>query len=201
MINKKKIIITVMLFTLVFPLISHGETFDFEMNANSTDVEGKLNAQLPVYGTYLSTGVGIITSEDDDSYWLSNLNAALKDNILSDSLTFGLGFKGLFGQAEVDNQEYKIRALNFFGIGEYDFRRTNLKLPLSLSLSYSMSPTPLNFSDTKKYQEFIFTVYGHIVGNAAIIAGYRNIDARFDADPDDVKHSEDAYFFGIKLIF
>ena len=191
-----------MLFTLIFHLTSHGETFDFEMNANSTDVEGKINAQLPVYGTYLNTGVGIISSEDDDdSYWLSNLNAALKDNILSESLTFGLGFKGLFGQAEVDNKEYKIRALNFLVIGEYDFRRTNLKLPLSLSLSYSTSPTPLNFSDTKKYQEFIFAVYGHIVGNAAVVAGYRNIDARYDADPNDVKHSDDAYFFGIKLMF
>jgi hypothetical protein len=64
-----------------------------------------------------------------------------------------------------------------------------------------MSPTPLNFSDTKKYQEFISTVYVHIGDSAAAVVGYRNIDARFDDGPGEAKHSDDAFFFGIKLLF
>ncbi len=149
MIKINKIILTVLLFTLVFPIISHGETLDFELNANSTDVEGKLNVQLPVYGTYLNVGAGAIVSDNDDYYWVSNVSAALKDEVLLEALTLGLGFKGLIGQAEVHNEDFNIRSLSFLALGDYDFRKTNIRLPLSLSLSYAMSPSPLNFSDTK----------------------------------------------------
>ncbi len=201
MIKINKIILTVLLFTLVFPIISHGETFDFELNANSTDVEGKLNAQLPAYSTYLYVGVGAIFSDNDDDYWVANVSAALKDEVLLEALTIGLGFKGLTGQADVHNEDFNIRSLSFLALGEYDFRKTNIRLPISLSLSYAMSPTPLNFSDTKKYQEFISTVYVHIGNSASAVVGYRNIDARFDDDPGEAKHSDDAFFFGIKLLF
>ncbi len=203
MIKINKIILTVLLFTLVFPIISHGKTFDFELNANSTDVEGKLNVQFPVYGTYLSVGAGAIVSDndDDDDYWVSNVNAALKDEVLLEALTLGLGFKGLTGQADVHNEDFNIRSLCFLALGEFDFRKTNIRLPISLSLSYAMSPNPLNFSDTKKYQEFISAVYVHIGNNAAAVAGYRNIDARFDDDSSEAKHSDGAFFFGIKLLF
>ena len=201
MIKINKMILTVLLFTLVFPIISHGENFDFELNANSTDVEGKLNVQLPVYGTYLNVGAGAIFSDNDDDYWVSNVSAALKDEVLLEALTLGLGFKGLTGQADVHNEDFNIRSLSFLALGEYDFRKTNIRLPISLSLSYAMSPTPLNFSDTKKYQEFISTVYVHIGNNAAAVVGYRNIDVRFDYDSGEAKHSDGAFFFGIKLLF
>ncbi len=201
MIKINKMILTVLLFTLVFPIISHGETFDFELNANSTDVEGKLNARLPVYGTYLYTGVGAIFSDDDDYYWISNVSAVLKDEALVEALTLGLGFKGLIGQAEARNEDFNIRSLSFLALGEYDLRKTNIRLPISLSLSYAMSPSPLNFSDTKEYQEFISTVYVHIANRASAVVGYRNIDVRFDHGSGEAKHSDDAFFFGIKLLF
>jgi len=201
MIKINKIILTVFIFTLVFPIISYGETFDFELNANSTDVEGKLNAQLPVYSTYLYVGVGAIFSDDDDYYWVSNVSAVLKDEALVEALTLGLGFKGLIGQAEARNEDFNIRSLSFLALGEYDLRKTNIRLPISLSLSYAMSPTPLNFSDTKKYQEFISTVYVHIAHRASAVAGYRNIDARFDYGSGEAEHSDSAFFFGIKLKF
>jgi hypothetical protein len=41
----------------------------------------------------------------------------------------------------------------------------------------------------------------HIGDSAAAVVGYRNIDARFDDGPGEAKHSDDAFFFGIKLLF
>ncbi|MDY6844757.1 MAG: hypothetical protein SVW57_11755, partial [Thermodesulfobacteriota bacterium] len=149
----RKTAVILLLSVLMLPSISQAETLSFEINANSDDIEGKVEAQFYIYETPLHAGFGIIYSDKD--YILSNLNFALKSEIFISALTLGLGFKGVFGEADIALKEFDVGVLSFLIQGEYDFRKDISNLPISICLSFSVAPDPLSFSDTERYYEFV----------------------------------------------
>ncbi len=195
---KKPFLILFILF-LSFPAMVYAETITLELNANSTDVEGKFETKLQRYETDLRLGGGILFSKDNNL--ISNITFSLKDDIFIPALTLGLGFKGIYGRTDIDDTDYNVMALGFLLLGEYDFRKDYTQLPISIAANFSFSPTPLSFMDTEQYMDFNIALYFHIVDNASILAGYRNIETNINTDPDEVKETDDAIFFGCRLSF
>lgn len=199
MIYNKRLALAVMLIILIFPIISRGEPVNFEINVNTTDLEGKIDTQFEFYESYLNLGFGTIYS--DNEYLISNLNLALKDEVFMPGLTLGLGFKGLVGETEINDKDFDLMAISFLVVGEYDFRKEFSDLPLVASAGISLAPGPLSFSESKRYMDFTSAVYLYVIRNGAFFLGYRIIKARFDDSSREVKMSDDALFFGIKLGF
>ncbi len=196
---KKQFLFLLFILFLFFPAMTYAETIILELNANSTDVEGKFETKFQGYETDLRLGGGILFSKDNNL--ISNITFSLKDDIFIPALTLGLGFKGIYGRTEIDDTDYTVMALGFLLLGEYDFRKDYTQLPISIAANFSFSPTPLSFMDTVQYMDFMIALYFHIVDNASILAGYRNMESKITTDPNDVNKTDDAIFFGCRLSF
>jgi hypothetical protein len=199
MIDMKRFAVTLAFITLIIPKISSGETLSVEVNANATDLEGKIDYQLKIAENDASIGFGTIYSADD--YFFSNLNGALKDEVFIPGLTLGLGLKGLVGKAEIKDNEFDLLAIGFLAVGDYDFRKEFPGLPLVASLSISFAPEPLSFLESKRYLEFTGAVSCYLIEKGAVVAGYRIIQARFDNPSSEDKMSDSGFYFGLKLDF
>lgn len=187
--------------TLILPAMSFAETYTLELNANTTDVEGKAEVKFQGYETDVRFGGGILYS--DDEYLLTNVTLSLKDDIFTPALNLGLGFKGIYGRKEYENidTDYNAMAVGFLLLAEYDFRKDYTQLPVSIGTNFSFSPKPLCFMDCEQYLDFMVAVYFHIVDNAAILAGYRYSEMEIDMDPGKDTSSYDAFYFGCRLSF
>jgi len=195
----KRFFLTLVLMTIVFPGTSLGETFTLELNANATDVEGKIEARLPRYETSLNLGAGVLYGKDERL--ISNLNFFLKDEIFIPALTLGLGFKGLYGYVTSNDTDYDIAGLGFLVLGEYDFRIDYPRIPVLISANSSLVPSPLCFKDGEQYFDFVLTAYVYIVNNAALLAGYRNINTKLEVDTNKFSEKDNAVFFGCRILF
>ncbi len=196
----KKIIFACMLF---FFFTNHAfcEMAGLELNVNTSDVEGKFEFILPHYEMNIMPGAGVLYS--DDRYLLSNINLSVRDQVFSPALSLGLGFKGIFGTAEKPdgNGDYDAGALGFLLVGEYDFRKDFTTVPISLVAMLSGAPDPLCLMDTDRFFDFSLTVYGHIIKNASVLAGYRHLNFRFGENADEKKVIDNAIYVGCKLHF
>jgi len=47
----------------------------------------------------------------------------------------------------------------------------------------------------------VLTVYVYLVDNAALLAGYRNINIKLDIDDTQYKEKDNAAFFGCRILF
>jgi hypothetical protein len=195
-IKRMMLIIAVIIFML--PSVSFGKNLEFEINANSDDIEAKLGWKFPLYKKYPKMGVGLIYN---DEYVIPKMSLALDDEVLMPGLTLGLGFEGLAGEVEIHDKDFDLRALSFLMLGEYDFSRKLTTLPIKVSASLAVAPDPLSFSDSNRYVGFSSGVYFYVVRDAAIGIGYRTFSARFDDGPREVKRSEDTILFGFKFSF
>lgn len=194
----KKIILTIAVITFMLPSVSQGKNLEFEINANSDDIEVKLGWKFPFYKKYPKMAAGLIYS---DEYMLPKISLALDDEVLTPGLTLGLGFEGLAGEVEIHDKDFDLRALSFLMLGEYDFSRKLTTIPIKASASLAIAPDPLSFSDSNRYLELSSGVYFYVVRNAAIGIGYRGFRARFDDGPREVKRSEDTMLLGFKFSF
>lgn len=199
MTEKIRLALTLLLIILFFPKISSGENISVEVNTNSSDLEAKIDYRLDFYESNIDIGAGTIYSSDD--YFFSNLNFAIKDEVFIPGLTFGLGLKGVVGEAEIKNKDFNLLAISFLAVGEYDFRNDFPGLPVVVSTSISLAPRPLCFLESERYLEFTGAVYVYLIENGAVVVGYRSISARFEKSSDEEKKSDDGLFFGIKLNF
>ena len=184
---------------LLLSATSFAGSVSVEVNANTDDVAGVVEYDSQAFGAVLNLGGGLIFSDND--YTLGNLHIALKDEIFAPALTLGLGFKGLFGQAEVSDENYDVAAIGFVLLGEYDFRKIYLNFPVLIFAEFSGAPDPLSFGDTTSYMDFNTGIRAYIVRSAAIVAGYRilNIDLE-DSDTSD-ELNDDAWYIGLRLTF
>jgi len=198
MISIKRVALIVALLAFILPGASLAEDLSVEIYASSEDVDLKISREFPFYDNYMEAGFGLYYGED---YLISNLNLALKGEVATPGLTLGLGFKGLFGEVEIQNRDLDLRAVSFLVLGEYDLGEKFFNLPLNVSVSISMAPERLCLSDTKKYLEFYSAIYLYIVKNGAIGIVYRSFEARFEEPSGEVKESDDAVLLGLKLSF
>lgn len=192
----------ILIIFFAFPGFAFGEDITgIEVNVNSSDVEGKFEFRIPRYKTNIIAGAGILYSEDN--HLISNLSISLRDQAFVKPLSFGIGFKGWIGTAEEYEIDYDMASIGFLLTGEYDFRKheDRLRIPISLNSTFSFAPEPLCFIDSKQYFDFSFTVYGHLLKNASVLAGYRHLNFRFEKITDTITKTDDSLFIGCKLHF
>ena len=170
-----------------------------EINANADDVTGLVEYDSQAFGAVLNLGGGLIFSDND--YTLGNVHIALKDEIFTPALTLGLGFKGLFGQAEVSGEDYDAAAIGFGVLGEYDFRKIYLNFPIVIYAEFSGSPDPLSFSDTTGYMDFNTGIRAYLVRSAAVVAGYRVLRIDFKDSNTSDELTDDTWYIGLRLTF
>lgn len=170
-----------------------------EVNANTDDVAGVVEYDSQAFGAVLNLGGGLIFSDND--YTLGNLHIALKDELFAPALTLGLGFKGLFGQAEISDEEYDVAAIGFVLLGEYDFRKIYVNFPILIYAEVSGSPDPLSFRDTTGYLDFNTGIRAYIVRSAAIVAGYRVVKIDLEDSNTSDELNDDAWYIGLRLTF
>ena len=190
------LIVALMIFAL--PKYSLGASIRSEIYANTDDIRIDLGWVFPAYDSYPEAGLGLDYSDD---YLITNINFALKDDVLFPGLILGLGLKGLVGHVDVGAEEFDLGAAAFQVLGEYDLREKSTNLPITISASFSIAPEALCFSDSSRYREFFSALYVYIIQNGAIGIGYRNFEARFDDPSGQVKASDDSLFIGFRLHF
>ena len=127
MANMKRIALIFSLLALMFPSASLAEKLGVEVNASSDDIDLRLSLESPLYENTGEFAFGLSYSDD---YLIPSLSGALKGEVFIPRLTLGLGFKGVFGEAEIHDKDYDLRAIGFRVLGEYDFGEAFLHLPL-----------------------------------------------------------------------
>lgn len=184
---------------LAIPASALSEGMSLELNANSSDVEGKFESKVLRYQADLYAATGVLYSNGD--YILGNLNASMRDTVFTPALTLGLGLKGVAGSVDFPGKDYEVYALGFMFRGAYDFRDDRTEWPFSIVYGFTWAPSPLSFGDTDRYIDSDLTVHVHVVDSAAILIGYRFFDVRFSTDVERQKKNDDAVYFGLKMYF
>jgi hypothetical protein len=199
---KRQILCPVVILILIFGVwcrTSGARTYRAQIYANSDDFMAKVESESLISDAVLKVGAGFAFSEGD--YQMGNVFFAVQDEVFIPALTLGLGFKGVMGTADVDDDDYNIAAIGFMALGEYDFRKIYYNLPVLIYANFTGSPDPLSFDDTDTYLELDMGVKGYIVRNAAVVLGFRSIEVRFDEDSDKIKLNDDAFYFGVEISF
>ncbi len=197
MIKFIKITAVILVAMITAPATTLAADASVELNVNNSDLEARLDVLVNPGGAPVTVGGGFLYSDDDD-FWLSNVNIAIKDEVGATGLNLGLGFKAVFGDTDTDTDDFTTLALAFQFFAEYDFRESGANLPVSIAASLAWAPEVLSFSDTEDYFEFYTAVYIHINYWAAIFIGYRDIEIEYD---DDAEGEHDAFYFGARLAF
>jgi hypothetical protein len=197
MIKFIKITAVIFVTMIIAPATTLAADASVELNVNDSDLEARFDVLVNPGGAPLTMGGGFLYSDDDD-FWLSNVNIAIKDEVGAPGLNLGLGFKGLFGETDTPVDDFTTLALAFHFFAEYDFRESGANFPVSIMASLAWAPEVLSFSDTEDYFEFYTAVYIHINYWASIFLGYRDLEIEFE---DNVEGEHDAFYFGARLTF
>ncbi len=199
----KKIIesLTFIFITIITSSICVASAYHFEINANRSSVEAKFDVTTAIDQGSLTTGVSTIYDEDD--YKILSAGVALGDEILAPGLKCSLGFKGVLGQVEEDQQDSDVMAISFLLSAVYDIPETLSPIPIKASAGICVAPEPLCFLDSDRYLDIRTSLSFYIIENGAIIVGYRRLKIHFDNDnpANNWEMSDDALFVGYRLRF
>jgi len=195
----KRIIGQIVFIIMITSGISFAGTYELEVNAGRSTIEGRLDRVMTVKQGLLTTGIGAIYNDDD--YKIANVKLTLGNGASLPELRFNLGFKGVLGNIEKGNKDGDLMAVGFLFLGKYSIPETISPIPIDVSVGFSYAPDSLCFSDSDKYLDFRASLDFHIVKNAAIILGYRHIKVRFDDNRGQWEMSDDAVFIGYRLKF
>ncbi len=176
----------------------------FEINAASSEVEGRFGTSWEVWGNLLSLGMDGLFSDED--HFILNLNLTYGNTMFSPRLRFDIGFKGLWGEADIGENTSTLGALGFLFKGAYDFPEieifSDLFLDLELAAELTTAPSPLAFSDTDNYYDARIALAVNVTQDkrSSLIFGYRMIKMEFE-DPVEWKKKDDKFYFGFRLRF
>ena len=194
-----KIIGQIVFIIMITSGISFASTYELEVNAGHSAIEGRLDRTTTIEKGLLTTGIGAVYNDDD--YKIANVKLTLGNGISLPELKFNLGFKGLLGNIEKDNKDGDLMAVGFLFLGKYSIPETISPIPIDVSVGFSYAPDSLCFLDSDRYLDFRTSLDFRIVKNAAIILGYRYIKVRFDDNRGRWEMSDDAVFLGYQLRF
>jgi hypothetical protein len=185
--------------------------FFFEISANDADVELAFGHVWEENARNFRTTFGASVLYNDDEYEAFNLLFLLGNRI--DRFRMDIGFKGVFGTVEKDNDtEGDISAVGFYVTGAWDLPVVDfifgLPLDFELGSSFTIAPDPLAFEDLESYGEFRFTVGLYVLEQkkGLVFLGYRSIDTSFttgdgDDGGDEWDIQNDSVLFGYRFIF
>ena len=197
--DTKKIIGQIVFIIIITSGISFAGTYDLEINAGQSAIEGRLDKTMTIEQGRLTTGIGALYNDDD--YKIANVKLTLGNGISLPELRFDLGFKGVLGNIEKGQKDGDLTAVGFLLLGKYSIPETISPIPIDVSVGFSYAPDSLSFSDSDSYLDFRASLDFRIVKSAAIILGYRYIKVRFDDNTGRWEMSDDAVFVGCQLSF
>jgi len=195
----RKVIGQMVFITMITSGISFAGTYDLEVNASHSAIEGRLDKTMTIERGLLTAGVGALYNDDD--YLIGNVKLTLGNGISLPELRFNLGFKGVVGNVEKGQKDGDLTAIGFLLLGKYSIPETISPIPIDVSVGFSYAPDSLCFSDSDRYVDFKASLDFRIVQNSAIVLGYRYIKVRFDENGGPWEMSDDAVFVGIQLGF
>lgn len=186
---------------LILPAAAAAANTSIDLNVNDEEVQAGIDVRTDPFQTPLVVGAGFLYSDNGEEYWLSDIHAAVKDEVLLPALSLGLGLKGLLGNTDFGPRDFDTSALAFQFLGDYDFRKTAANLPLSVSAGLDYAPEVLSFGDTDEYLYFYSHLAFHINDYAAVFVGYRDLDIDYEDGGDRDELSDDAVFLGVRFSF
>lgn len=186
---------------LMVPAAAIAANTAVELNVNSDQVEAGIDVRTDPFQAPLIVGAGFLYSDDGEEYWLANLHAAVKDEVLLPALSLGLGLKGLFGNTDFGPRDFDTSALAFQFLGDYDLRKTAANIPLSLSAGFDYAPEVISFGDTDEYRHFYCQLAFHINDYAAVFVGYRDLNIDYKDGGERAELSDDAGYLGVRFSF
>ena len=197
----KRIIGAIAFITIMTSGISFADSYHMELNASRSGLEARFDVTHAVDKGTLTTGIGYVYEDNHDDYKIGDVKLTLGDEILTPGLRCDLGFKGLIGEVEKNHKDSDLIAIGFLLSAAYKTPKTISPIPLEISASVCTAPDPLSFRDAERYFETKASVGIYVVGNGAIVLGYRHIKVRIDDDPKNWDMSDKAVFFGFRLGF
>lgn len=201
--------LSVFLVLTLLSAVSHAvDAFDIEINANQSELEGRIGIRHPVLSeTLLSTGLGVVSS-DEKEYTVGGLDLSFGSESIIRGLHLGIGFKGIFGRAEKKRRESGMLALAFLVSMVYDIPEIEIYdgIPLDFEFSATVdtAPEPLSFGDSDSYLDFKTALGLNVLGKkrGAVLVGYRSIQAEFHKEErNEWEMSESSWFVGYKFRF
>ncbi len=187
--------------------------FFLEFNANDRAMEVAFGHVWEESDRNFRTTLGASVLYSDEEYQFFNLFFLLGNRMLYERFRLDIGFKGIFGTVEGDDDtEGDASAVGFSVAGAYDFPEIEafygLPLDFEIASSITVAPDPLTFQDMDNYREFRITggLYVLEQKKGLVFVGYRAIDSSFDdggGDDGDDEWDEldDAFVFGYRFIF
>lgn len=184
-----------------------------EFSANNKAVELAFGHVWEESDRNFRTTFGGSVLYSDDNYQFFDLFFLLGNRMLSDRFRLDIGFKGIFGTVEQDDDtEGDVGAVGFSVGAAYDFPEIEMfyGLPLDFEIAseITVAPDPLCFEDMDNYREFRVTAGLYVLEQkkGLLFIGYRAIDTSFDdggGDDGDDEWDEldDAFVFGYRFIF
>lgn len=179
----------------------------FEVNANESLAEGRLSLTMPFLPEEVTMGLNGVISSDD--FFTVSIDAVYANRLLSESLTLGVGFRGIFGNMEKsDDLDANITAAGFMGTLMWDVPDIEVYydryLDLELGAELCVAPSPLTFGDTDRYWEGrVYTALNLSQDKrSSVMLGYRYLSLDFTTDEDgEWSRADEGFYFGYRFRF
>ena len=198
----KKLLIFIIAVFMIASESAAADFYQFHLSAGRSSINASLDAKRYINSGYLKTGIGgIYVSNDDEEYTIANVKLAVGNETLYPGLRCDLGFKGLIGSVEKEQNEGDIGAIGFFGSVAYILSERISPIPIEISAGVCWVPDMLSFTDLDNYLEINAGIGVYIVDNAAIVFSYKHFDIRMDNDPGEWKMKDGVALIGLELTF
>lgn len=179
----------------------------FEVNANDSLAEGRLSLTMPFLPEDVTMGINGVISADD--FFTISIDGVYANRFLTDALTLGVGFRGIFGNMDKDdNVDANITAAGFMGTLIWDVPDIEVYydryLDIELAAELCVSPSPLTFGDTDRYLEGRFYTALNLSQDkrSSVMLGYRYLNLDFNTDENgEWSRTDEGFYFGYRFRF
>jgi opacity protein-like surface antigen len=200
--KKILLIIYTTLLVLALAAMTNAQTYRLELHAGGSSIHAGMDTKYYVNRGYLKIGGDLVYSDDDDEkYTLGDARVLVGSETLYPGLEVELGFKGLVGKAEDDDNEGEVAGIGFMGAVAYKLPEYISPIPIELWLNMTGAPQPLSFGDLENYFDLKTGVSFYIVENAAAVISYRYHSLEVEEDDDDFNIRDDTFTLGLQINF
>jgi opacity protein-like surface antigen len=200
--KKILLILCITLLVLSPAAMANAESYRVELHAGGSSIHAGMDAKYYVNRGYLKVGGDLVYSDDDDEkYTLGDARVLVGSETLYPGLEVELGFKGLVGKAEDDNNEGELAGIGFMGAVAYKLPNYVSPIPIEVWLNMAGAPQPLSFGDLESYFDFKTGVSFYIVENAAAVISYRYHSFEVEEGGEDFDIRDDTFTVGLQINF
>jgi hypothetical protein len=197
-----------MLKKVVLPILASASLMAMhqaEININDKDLETQLRLDMGQFNDATDpdtvfVGIRYINADKENSDYNEDpdllefnflMQKPMRDN---DALTLGLGAKLV--TTDYGNADFMASPLGLEGSAKLPLEGA---VPVYLSGSAYFAPEVLSYKDAKQYFEYKFSLDAEIIDNGKVMAGYRNIETKYE-NSSSLKMNK-GWFVGFKIAF